>query len=171
MAKTLKFAALTLGLSCAAQVMAADLTAISFGGANKQAQVKAFYEPFEKASGHKVLAGEYNGEMAKVKAMVDTNSVTWNLVEVESPEALGLEPGYLLHPAVLDLCYQSFIDFFHEPIAAGNGSVYLPIKVGRVELLRVAPVATLRACLRRQHRGSFLLHDRSLEEIGIQLAP
>ncbi|NYS43273.1 ABC transporter substrate-binding protein, partial [Pseudomonas syringae pv. actinidiae] len=48
---------------CAAQAMAAtDLTVISFGGANKAAQEKAFYAPWEKAGNGKIIAGEYNGE-------------------------------------------------------------------------------------------------------------
>ena len=45
MRKQLKLTALALGLFTAGQAMAADLTVISFGGANKAAQVKAFYEP------------------------------------------------------------------------------------------------------------------------------
>ena len=93
--KSLKnLSALTLGLAFAASGMAADLTVVSFGGANKNAQVKAFYSPWEAAGNGKVIAGEYNGEMAKVKAMVDTNSVSWSLVEVESPElARGCDEG------------------------------------------------------------------------------
>ncbi|MCY1405477.1 Spermidine/putrescine-binding periplasmic protein [compost metagenome] len=99
-----KLAALSIGLACAAQAMAADLTVVSFGGANKNAQVKAFYEPYEKATGSKIIAGEYNGEMAKVKAMVDTNSISWDLVEVESPElARGCDEGLFeeIDPAIL----------------------------------------------------------------------
>ena len=85
---------LALGLAAAAQTMAADLTVVSFGGANKDAQAKAFYQPWEAAGKGKIIAGEYNGEMAKVKAMVDTNSVSWNLVEVEAPElARGCDEG------------------------------------------------------------------------------
>ncbi|MFF7709866.1 extracellular solute-binding protein [Pseudomonas sp. NPDC007930] len=86
MLKQLKFSALALGMMGAVNAMAADLTLVSFGGANKAAQVKAFYEPWEAAGKGKIVAGEYNGEMAKVKAMVDTKSVSWDLVEVESPE-------------------------------------------------------------------------------------
>ena len=104
-ASGLKLAALTLGVAFAAQSMAAtDLTVVSFGGANKNAQVKAFYEPYEKSTGNKIVAGEYNGEMAKVKAMVDTNSVSWDLVEVESPElARGCDEGLFeeIDPAIL----------------------------------------------------------------------
>ncbi|WP_146053940.1 extracellular solute-binding protein, partial [Pseudomonas syringae] len=87
MLKSLKFTAITLGMMCAAQTMAAtDLTVISFGGANKSAQEKAFYAPWEQAGNGKIIAGAYNGEMAKITTMVDTKSVSWDLVEVESPE-------------------------------------------------------------------------------------
>jgi putative spermidine/putrescine transport system substrate-binding protein len=104
MLKTLKLTALSVGMMCAAQAMAADLTVISFGGANKAAQEKAFYAPWEKAGSGKIIAGEYNGEMAKVKAMVDTKSVSWDLVEVESPElARGCDEDMFetLDPAIL----------------------------------------------------------------------
>src|SRR3990167_2229959 len=103
MKQALKLVTVALGLAVAAQSMAADLTVISFGGANKAAQVKAFYAPWEAAGKGKIVAGEYNGEMAKVKAMVDTNSVSWNLVEVESPElARGCDEGLFeeLDPAL-----------------------------------------------------------------------
>ncbi|EIU3732545.1 ABC transporter substrate-binding protein, partial [Pseudomonas aeruginosa] len=46
-AARLKFATLAAGLACAAQAMAVDLTVVSFGGANKSAQIKAFYEPYQ----------------------------------------------------------------------------------------------------------------------------
>ena len=43
---------------------------------------------------NKITAGDYNGEMAKIKAMVDAKKVTWDVVEVESPELLrGCEEG------------------------------------------------------------------------------
>jgi putative spermidine/putrescine transport system substrate-binding protein len=71
----------------------ADMTVISFGGAVQKAQTKAYYEPIAK-TGTKVIAGEYNGEQAKIKAMVDTKNVTWDVVEVESAElARGCEEG------------------------------------------------------------------------------
>ncbi len=41
MRKQLKLTALTLGLLAAAQASATDLTVVSFGGANKAAQIKA----------------------------------------------------------------------------------------------------------------------------------
>ncbi|SEB08834.1 ABC transporter substrate-binding protein [Paraburkholderia sartisoli] len=73
--------ALALG---SAQVMAAELTVVNFGGANGDAQKVAFNAPFEASTGTKVTAVEYNGEQAKVKAMVEAKHVNWDVVEVES---------------------------------------------------------------------------------------
>jgi len=78
---------------------AVDLTVISFGGIGKEAQIAAFYKPWEEAGkeaneNRRVIAGEWNGEMARIKAMVDTGSVTWNVVQVERPELVrGCEEG------------------------------------------------------------------------------
>jgi putative spermidine/putrescine transport system substrate-binding protein len=70
-----------------------QITVVNFGGANANAQKKAFYEPFEKG-GTKIVPVEYNGEQAKIKAMVETKKVTWDVVEVESPDvARGCDEG------------------------------------------------------------------------------
>jgi putative spermidine/putrescine transport system substrate-binding protein len=70
-----------------------QITVVNFGGANANAQKKAFYEPIEK-NGVKVVPVEYNGEQAKIKAMVETKKVTWDVVEVESPDvARGCDEG------------------------------------------------------------------------------
>ena len=94
MKKTLLTAALVAVSTCVAlPVMAQQITVINFGGANANAQKKAYYEPFEK-TGIKVVAVEYNGEQAKIKAMVETKKVTWDVVEVESPDvARGCDEG------------------------------------------------------------------------------
>jgi putative spermidine/putrescine transport system substrate-binding protein len=75
--------ALMLALPVFAQ---SQLTIVNFGGANANAQKKAYYEPFEKATGTKVVSVEYNGEQAKVKAMVEAKNITWDVVELESPD-------------------------------------------------------------------------------------
>lgn len=86
-------AALAAALAGLAGTAHADLTVISFGGASQKAQDKAYYQPFA-ATGSKVVAGEYNGEQAKIKAMVEAKNVTWDVVEVESPELVrGCEEG------------------------------------------------------------------------------
>lgn len=72
----------------------ADITVISFGGAVQKGQAKAYYGPFTASTGIGILPGEYNGEQAKIKAMVDTANVTWDVVEVESAElARGCDEG------------------------------------------------------------------------------
>lgn len=71
-----------------------QLTVVNFGGANSAAQKKAYVEPFEKANGAKVTVVEYNGEQAKIKAMVEAKKVSWDVVEVESPDvARGCDEG------------------------------------------------------------------------------
>lgn len=94
---TMKKLVLQIGSMAAAFAFAgfasAEVTVISFGGANQKAQVKAYYEPLDK-TGVKVVPGEYNGEQAKIKAMVDTRNVSWDVVEVESAElARGCDEG------------------------------------------------------------------------------
>ncbi len=80
----------TLALPALAQQ---SLTIVNFGGANANAQKKAYYEPFEK-TGTKIVPVEYNGEQAKIKAMVETKKVTWDVVEVESPDvSRGCDEG------------------------------------------------------------------------------
>ena len=70
-----------------------QISVVNFGGANANAQKKAYYEPFEK-TGIKVVSVEYNGEQAKIKAMVEARKVTWDVVEVESPDvARGCDEG------------------------------------------------------------------------------
>jgi len=86
MKKSVTLLTLVASVGCSQLVLADDLSVISFGGANKDAQVKAYYEPFAKETGTKVVAGEYNGEMAKIKAMVESKSVSWDAVEVELSE-------------------------------------------------------------------------------------
>lgn len=68
----------------AGHAQARDLTVVNFGGANGDAQEVAFIKPLEKEMGKKIIAVAYNGEQAKVKAMVETHDVVWDAVEVET---------------------------------------------------------------------------------------
>jgi putative spermidine/putrescine transport system substrate-binding protein len=65
-----------------------QLTVVNFGGANANAQKKAYYEPFEKAGVGKVVAVESSAQQMKpkLKAMVDAKNVAWDVVEVESSD-------------------------------------------------------------------------------------
>ena len=89
----------TLAL-CAAAALALPalaqqaITVVNFGGANGAAQKKAYFEAYEKATGGKITQVEYNGEQARVKAMVEAKKVTWDVVEVEGPDiSRGCDEG------------------------------------------------------------------------------
>ncbi|HAT32861.1 MAG TPA: spermidine/putrescine ABC transporter substrate-binding protein [Janthinobacterium sp.] len=68
----------------ASMAQAADITVVNFGGANGAAQKAAFIEPFQKDGANKVVMVEYNGEMAKLKAMVEAKKTSWDVLEMES---------------------------------------------------------------------------------------
>ncbi len=89
------FAALIcMGLASSQAMAAENVTVISYGGASKEAQVDAFYKPFEQATDKKIVAGEWNGEMGKLKAMVSTDSVSWDVLDVEDNDlARGCDDG------------------------------------------------------------------------------
>ncbi|KRP92858.1 spermidine/putrescine ABC transporter substrate-binding protein [Bradyrhizobium pachyrhizi] len=62
---------------------AADqVTITSYGGAYQTSLRKAFFEPFAKATGIKVTEDEFNGEIAKIHAMVESKTVSWDVVDV-----------------------------------------------------------------------------------------
>ena len=141
MIRTLKLAALALGLSAATHGQAADLTVVSFGGANKDAQVKAFYQPWQQLSGNKIISGNYNGEMAKIKAMVDSRSVSWDVVEVESAElARGCDEGMFetLDPAQIGINPDDFVPGAIQPCGIGF-LVYSTILAYNTNRLKEAP--------------------------------
>ncbi|ANW03028.1 spermidine/putrescine ABC transporter substrate-binding protein [Bradyrhizobium icense] len=59
---------------------AEELRIVSWGGALQAAQRKAFFEPFTKATGIKLKEDEYNGELGKIRAMVESKTVSWDVV-------------------------------------------------------------------------------------------
>jgi len=89
---TIAAGALVAGLSVNAQ--ARDLTVVGWGGASQEVHRNVYFDPFSKKSGVALTEDSYNGGLAKIKAMVDTNSVTWDALLVEAPELLrGCENG------------------------------------------------------------------------------
>ena len=88
--------ALLAGISVPADSDARELTIVSWGGSYQEAQRKAFFDPFIKKTGKKILDESYNGELAKIKAMVEAKNVTWDVVQVEAPELINAcEEGLL----------------------------------------------------------------------------
>lgn len=56
-----------------------ELVFASWGGAYQEGIRKAWLEPFAKANGVRVRE-DTNPEIARIKAMVDTNTVTWDVI-------------------------------------------------------------------------------------------
>ncbi|RXG90903.1 ABC transporter substrate-binding protein [Bradyrhizobium vignae] len=59
-----------------------QLTITSFGGPAQDALRKAVFDPFSKASGIKVNEDVFNGEISKIRAMVQSKSVSWDVVDL-----------------------------------------------------------------------------------------
>jgi len=70
--------------------LAADsVTVVSWGGAYQDSVRKAFFEPFMKETGGKIVEEEFNGEIAKIRAMVESDNVTWDVVENDSQTTMA----------------------------------------------------------------------------------
>ncbi|MCT7085234.1 ABC transporter substrate-binding protein, partial [Salmonella enterica subsp. enterica serovar Oranienburg] len=73
---------------------APEMVVVAYGGAGQKAQDVALFQPFSKADGSKLIQSEYNGEMARIKVMVDTGNVDWDVVQIEGPDLMrGCEEG------------------------------------------------------------------------------
>lgn len=68
--------------------LAGDLTVVGWGGSYQDSQKKAYFEPFGKANGSTLKEDSWSGEIAKIRAMVETKSVTWDVVDVDSRTAV-----------------------------------------------------------------------------------
>jgi len=94
--RLLALAAATACMTIAGAAFAEELSIMASGGAWQDAQRKAWFEPFAKETGAKILEQEYLGDLGKVKAMVETGNVPIDLVTVETATVLqGCDAGIL----------------------------------------------------------------------------
>lgn len=71
-----------------------ELSVMSFGGAYQEAWRKGVFEPYTAKTGIKIIEQEYGGEIAKIKAMIESGNVTLNAVDVDAPTLLqGCDEG------------------------------------------------------------------------------
>lgn len=99
-----------------------EVVAVSFGGAYQEAQRKAYFEPFTELCGITVKEAE-GPDLAKIKAMVDTGNVQWDLPEVGLDGIIALErQGDYWEPIDYDLVDVDNIDesFRHKNAIAMN---------------------------------------------------
>jgi putative spermidine/putrescine transport system substrate-binding protein len=76
---------------------AAEVVVASYGGSFQDAQTKAYFEPYIKATGTTVTGTTGTG-YAKVKAMVASGNVTWDVVSAESSAFANELKDGLLEP-------------------------------------------------------------------------
>lgn len=88
---------------------------------------------------------------------------------LQVPEGVQTQ-AYLLHPALLDVCFQSLMDFFAKDIEAGQGIALLPVRTGRLEFWSRGKITQLRARLVRRSVRSVLADFELLDESGALVA-
>jgi putative spermidine/putrescine transport system substrate-binding protein len=94
-----------IGALCAAALVSSGMAiaqsgqvvVASYGGSFQDAQAKAFFDPFAAASGLEVV-GATGSSYNKVKAMVESGSVTWDVVSAESSAFVNEAKDGLLMP-------------------------------------------------------------------------
>jgi putative spermidine/putrescine transport system substrate-binding protein len=82
----------------------ADVVVMSWGGDYGAAQVEAYNRPFTASTGIKAPMLDADRPATLVKAMVESNNVTVDVAEFESPDAIrGCDEGFLerIDPAIL----------------------------------------------------------------------
>ncbi len=60
------------------------LTVVSLGGVHAKTQKETFYKPFMKQTQTSIVADSYNGGMAKIRSMIETQQIDWDVVQVET---------------------------------------------------------------------------------------
>jgi putative spermidine/putrescine transport system substrate-binding protein len=98
-----------------------SIVVVSFGGTYQDAQRKCYYEPFEAATGIKVVEDTI-ATAAKIKAMVDAKTVTWDVCELPSPNLLTLHgEGYLED---IDYGVVPKADLFEQAVLPGGTGIF-----------------------------------------------
>lgn len=111
----MKFLALALastfmaGTLMGSTASARDLTFTSWGGTTQDAQTSAWAVPYEKATGNKI-AQDGPTDYGKLKAMVEANGVTWDVVDVEFDYAIQAGLQGLLEPLDFSIIDKSKLD-------------------------------------------------------------
>ena len=60
-----------------------ELTIVSWGGAYTRSQMLAYVKPYRLLSGEWVSMETYNGGLKEIREQVETENVTWDVVDFE----------------------------------------------------------------------------------------
>ncbi|MBP0594885.1 polyamine ABC transporter substrate-binding protein [Paraburkholderia sp. LEh10] len=77
-----------LAFAAASAQAAETLNVVTFGGAYEAAAKKAYFEPFTHATGVNFSLESYDGGLAKLSAMEQAKNTTWDLMDLESNDAI-----------------------------------------------------------------------------------
>jgi len=73
-----------------------SLSVVSYGGAFENAMIQAWLDPYTKETGTTFAREQYDGGLAKLRAMVESGNTTWDLIDLESNDAItGCDEGLL----------------------------------------------------------------------------
>lgn len=85
-----------VGATLSSLATARDLTVVGFGGDTQEAFTAAYLQPYSQKTGKKIIQDSYTGGIAKLKAMVESRNVTWDLVQMDENEmAVACDDGLL----------------------------------------------------------------------------
>lgn len=83
-------------LAAAPLQAATKLSVVTFGGAYESAVQAAYFKPYTQATGVGFSLEAYDGGLAKLAAMVQANNTTWDVIDLESNDAIaGCDEGLL----------------------------------------------------------------------------
>lgn len=105
----LKITLATLLVTAAFPAAAADMVFTSWGGTTQDAQTAAWAKPFAAETGTNVLQ-DGPTDYGKIKAMVESGNVSWDVVDVEGDYAAQAGPAGLLEPLDFSVIDKSKLD-------------------------------------------------------------
>ena len=98
-----------LSVTGQAAMAAESVNFVSWGGSTQDAQKQAWADPFSKASGITVVQ-DGPTDYGKLKAMVESGNVQWDVVDVEADFALRAAAEGLLEPLDFNVIQRDKID-------------------------------------------------------------
>ncbi|WP_246252375.1 ABC transporter substrate-binding protein [Allomesorhizobium camelthorni] len=116
------------------------LTVVSWGGALQEAQAKTFFDPYAKMKNITVTQDTWSGELAKLRAMVDSGNVAWDVIDVDPQTGATACDQGLLEKIGSDAAFKSagLVDGALTDCAVGT-SVYATILAFQKQAFPKAP--------------------------------
>jgi putative spermidine/putrescine transport system substrate-binding protein len=98
---------------------ARDLTIVAWGGAGQEAQRAAFFGPYTKETGKAILEDQ-TPLLAKVRSMVESGNITWDVLDLESAEAMiGCEEGLFERLDWSQIDQSKYVEHVHSDCGYG----------------------------------------------------